>query len=87
MEFGIRVAVQPGDILIAATPQYLHCNIKPITGLKYSVVAYFRKKLGTSQTMLKKFQNATGTKFDSWDDREERKWKRSGLPRPKHWRF
>jgi hypothetical protein len=85
--FGVTIAVQPGDILIAATPQHLHCNVGPIKGLKYSIVAYFRKVLGTSQKMNAKYRKKTGAKFDTWDEREQRKWDRLGMPRPKHWRF
>jgi hypothetical protein len=87
VEFGIKIAVQPGDILIAATPAHLHCNIGPINGLKYSVVAYFRKVLGTSQLMNDKEMAKTGKKHSTWDEREQRHWDRLKMPRPKHWRF
>jgi hypothetical protein len=71
VEFGIQIAVQPGDILIAATPRHLHCNIEPIKGLKYSVVAYFRQVLGTSQIMNKKYRAKTGAEYRTKAEREQ----------------
>lgn len=77
VEFGIQIAVKPGDVLIANTPAHWHCNIGKITGVKYSVVAYFTKMLGTSQVMNDKFREATGAKYDMRADRDARFAKRS----------
>ena len=83
VEFGIQIAVTPGDILIANTPAHFHCNIGHIKGLKYSIVAYFKKTLA-SQTLNNKYRAKTGAKFDTQDEREQRLWDRLKLPRPKH---
>jgi len=86
VEFRLKIAVQPVDILIANTPAHFHCNIGSIDGLKYSVVAYF-KKLLASQPLNAKYRAKTGAKYDTWTEREQRKWDRLNMPRPKHWRF
>jgi hypothetical protein len=82
VEFGLQIAVKPGDILIANTPAHWHCNIGAVEGLKYSIVAYFKKTLA-SQTLNNKRRAKTGEKFDTQGEREQRHWDRLKLPRPK----
>jgi hypothetical protein len=45
VEYGVQIAVKPGDLLIASTPRDWHANLTPVVGEKYSVVAYFKKVL------------------------------------------
>lgn len=45
VKYGVTIAVKPGDILIASTPRDWHCNLTPVQGLKYSLVAYYKKTL------------------------------------------
>ncbi len=45
VEYGVQIAVKPGDLLIASTPKDWHANLTPVVGEKYSVVAYFKKVL------------------------------------------
>lgn len=42
VDFGVTIAVRPGDLLIAKTPDHWHCNIGAVTGVKYSVIAYVK---------------------------------------------
>ena len=69
LEFGLQIAVQPGDILIANTPKHWHCNIEPIRGIKYSVVAYF-KKLLSSQRLNDKHRAKTGATYRTKAERD-----------------
>jgi hypothetical protein len=45
VEFGVQIAVKPGDLLIASTPRDWHANLTPVKGTKYSIVCYFKKVL------------------------------------------
>jgi hypothetical protein len=45
LEFGIALPMPPGSILIAATHRYWHCNFRNVTGLRYSILGYFREAL------------------------------------------
>ena len=45
IEYGLRVPVKPGDILIGQTTREWHCNLSPVRGTKYSMVAYYRRNL------------------------------------------
>jgi hypothetical protein len=45
VKYGVSVAVTPGDILIASTPQDWHANLTPVQGLKYSIVGYYKQTL------------------------------------------
>lgn len=44
IEYGLKVPVKPGDILIGQTTREWHLNITPVRGTKYSLVAYYRRK-------------------------------------------
>jgi hypothetical protein len=46
VEYGVQIAVRPGDFLIASTPTDWHANLTRVVGEKYSVVAYFKQVLG-----------------------------------------
>ncbi len=71
VEYGITIAVKPGDILIADTPGNWHCNVGPITGTKYSIVAYSTKMLGTSQVMNDKYRKAKGLDYKTKAERDK----------------
>lgn len=45
LEPGLRIPVKPGDVLIAQTTKMWHCNLTPVQGKKYSVVAYSFKEI------------------------------------------
>jgi hypothetical protein len=45
LEHGLRVPVKPGDILIAQTTKEWHCNLTPVEGKKYSIVAYYANQI------------------------------------------
>jgi hypothetical protein len=45
LEYGVKIPVQPGDVLICQSTREWHCNIKPVDGLKYSIVAYYKPPL------------------------------------------
>ena len=45
VEFGVQIRVQPGELLIAATPFHWHCNLTRVKGLKFSIVCYFKDAL------------------------------------------
>ena len=45
VERGLSLAVTPGDLLIASTYRNHHCNLTPVIGTKYSVIAYFKNVL------------------------------------------
>lgn len=45
VERGLSIAVRPGDLLIAATWKNEHCNLSPVVGTKFSVIAYFKNVL------------------------------------------
>jgi hypothetical protein len=46
LEYGLRIPVQPGDLLIAQTGREWHTNLTPVRGTKYSIVTYYRKGTG-----------------------------------------
>jgi hypothetical protein len=46
IEYGIRIAVTPGDLFIGQTSRLWHTNIGRVKGTKYSIVAYMRPYLG-----------------------------------------
>jgi len=70
VEFGLKIAVRPGDILMANTPAHWHCNIGPIKGLKYSVVAYNNARV-SSEKLVKKYRGKTGVTFRTQAERDE----------------
>jgi hypothetical protein len=43
--YGVSIPVQPGDVLIAATHREWHCNFKLVSGLRFSIITYFRDGL------------------------------------------
>ncbi|MGB9232852.1 MAG: hypothetical protein WCC04_00410 [Terriglobales bacterium] len=45
LEYGLRIPVRPGDVLIAATCREWHVNLTPVRGTKYSIICYFRRGL------------------------------------------
>lgn len=55
VEFGVQIAVRPGDLLIASTPRDWHANLTPVKGTKYSIVCYFKKVL-THPRLLANFR-------------------------------
>jgi hypothetical protein len=42
LEYGLKIPVKPGDVLIAATAREWHVNLTPVQGVKYSIVCYYR---------------------------------------------
>jgi len=52
IEYGVEIRVRPGDLLIGATPKNWHCNLSPVQGLKYSVIAYSKKALRRHNPLL-----------------------------------
>jgi hypothetical protein len=60
LEYGLKIPVRPGDVLIAATCREWHVNLTPVKGTKYSIVCYFRCGL-TSPARL-----------DEWYQRERK---------------
>jgi hypothetical protein len=44
-EYAVEIAVQPGDLLIAATPKNWHCNLSAVDGEKFSIITYFKASL------------------------------------------
>jgi hypothetical protein len=86
VEYGLQIAVRPGDMLIANTPEHWHCNVAKITGTKYSIVAYFSKRLA-SQPMVEKWRAQTGQIFETSKEREARQWGRLKRPVPKRGMF
>jgi hypothetical protein len=47
LEYGLKIPVKPGDVLIAATAREWHVNLTPVKGTKYSIVCYFRQGLAS----------------------------------------
>lgn len=45
LEYGLKVPVTPGDILICQSTREWHTNIGPVEGLKFSIVAYYKQPL------------------------------------------
>jgi hypothetical protein len=45
LEYGIKIPVTPGDILICQSTREWHTNIRAVEGLKYSIVAYYKQPL------------------------------------------
>ena len=45
IEYGLEVPVTPGDILICQSTREWHTNIGAVEGLKYSIVAYYKRPL------------------------------------------
>jgi hypothetical protein len=45
LEYGLKVPVTPGDILICQSTREWHTNIGAVEGLKYSIVAYYKQPL------------------------------------------
>jgi hypothetical protein len=54
IEYGYKVPVQPGDVLIAQTTREWHCNIGKVEGVKYSIVCYYRRGLANPILQRKK---------------------------------
>jgi hypothetical protein len=50
-EYGLKVPVKPGDILVAATAREWHCNLTPVKGTKYSIVCYYRWGLANEKRL------------------------------------
>jgi hypothetical protein len=65
-QYGLAFAVRPGDLLIAATSEHEHCNLSPVIGEKYSVIAYV-KNIITNKRMREEYmacpQNPGGRRF------------------------
>ncbi len=63
IEYGIKVPVQPGDILIAQTTREWHCNVGQVKGVKYSLVCYYKRGLANPILERKKstFDNPTSS--------------------------
>jgi hypothetical protein len=51
VEYGVQIAVRPGDFLIASTPTDWHANLTRVVGEKYSVVAYFKQVLANPRLL------------------------------------
>ena len=47
IEYGLKIPVTPGDLLIGATMREWHLNLTPVRGTKYSVICYYRRGLGS----------------------------------------
>jgi hypothetical protein len=45
IEYGIKIPIRSGDLLIAQTSREWHTNIGPVQGEKYSIVAYYKTNL------------------------------------------
>jgi hypothetical protein len=56
LEYGLKIPVRPGDVLIAATSREWHLNLTPVKGLKYSLICYFRHGLA-SPVRLNEWRN------------------------------
>jgi len=54
-EYGLKIPVQPGDVLIALTAREWHCNLTPVRGTKYSIVCYYQWRL-TNPKMRRTFK-------------------------------
>jgi hypothetical protein len=54
IEYGIKIPVRPGDILIAQTTREWHYNTTPVKGTKYSIVCYYRRGLANPKWKLGK---------------------------------
>jgi hypothetical protein len=54
IEYGIKIPVRPGDILIAQTTREWHYNTTPVEGTKYSVVCYYRRGLANPKLKMGK---------------------------------
>jgi hypothetical protein len=52
VEYGVEIKVQPGDLLIAATPFHWHANLSPVEGEKYSIVCYFKDVLQRKRKVI-----------------------------------
>lgn len=51
IEFGVKIPVGPGDVLIAASAREWHCNLTPVQGTKYSIVCYYRRGLANPKRL------------------------------------
>jgi hypothetical protein len=60
LEYGLRIPIKPGDVLIAATCREWHVNLTPVRGTKYSIITYFRRGL-TSPTRLEEWRQRDRT--------------------------
>lgn len=47
IEYGVKIPVKPGDIFIGQTNREWHCNIGHVRGLKYSIVCYYIRSIGS----------------------------------------
>ena len=47
IEYGLKISVRPGDLLLGATMREWHCNLTPVQGTKYSITCYYRRGLGS----------------------------------------
>jgi hypothetical protein len=52
VQYGIEIKVQPGDLLIAATPYHWHANLSPVEGEKYSIICYFKDVLQRKRKVI-----------------------------------
>jgi hypothetical protein len=59
LQYGLKIPVKPGDILIAATCREWHLNLTPVKGTKYSIICYFRRGL-TSRARLEEWSYRSG---------------------------
>jgi hypothetical protein len=51
LEYGLKIPVKPGDVLIAATAREWHVNLTPVQGTKYSIVGYYRRGLASPKRL------------------------------------
>jgi hypothetical protein len=47
LEYGLKIPVTPGDILICQSTREWHTNIGAVDGLKYSIVTYYKPPLAS----------------------------------------
>jgi hypothetical protein len=58
LEYGLKIPVRPGDVLIAATCREWHVNLTPVKGTKYSIVCYFRGGLASAARLEEWYQRS-----------------------------
>ena len=51
LEYGLKIPVKPGDVLIAATAREWHVNLTPVQGTKYSIIGYYRRGLASPKRL------------------------------------
>ena len=67
VQYGLSFAVTPGDLLVAATSENEHCNLNPVVGEKYSVIAYVKKVVTNNKRLRDEYiadpKNPGGRRF------------------------